>query len=258
MITTAPNYAMKCVALPSKVFHSVDKLSQDFLWGSIDNKKKLYLVSWKKIAKPKRDEGLGLHAGKAKNVALLAKLNWRLKTETNSLWAKVLNHKYMVARRVTNAHLKPRSCSNIWSAIRKGEAVFNTGSKWVISRDSHLSLWNDKWLDKRPLRSLISGPFNRGEESTCLKEVTNFSGWHWQKLSFVLPANLLAAIKATPISYSVLYEDRLSWFSSLSGPFERKEAYRLACMEGDDDQANPFEGDWIWKTITIPKVKCFI
>ena len=32
----------------------------------------------------------------------------------------------------------------------------------------------------------------------------------------------------------------------------------MACMEGDDDQANPFEGDWIWKTITIPKVKYFI
>ena len=32
----------------------------------------------------------------------------------------------------------------------------------------------------------------------------------------------------------------------------------MASMEGDDDQANPFEGDWIWKTTTIPKVKCFI
>jgi len=56
-------------------------------------------------------------------------------------------------------------------------------------------------------------------------------------------ANLLTAIKATPISYSALYEDRLSWFSSLSGPFELKEAYKLACMEGDDDQANPFKSD---------------
>ena len=176
--TTIPNYAMQCVALPSKVLHSVDKLSQEFLWGSTDNKKKLHLVSWKKIAKPKTEGGLSLHAAKAKNVALLAKLNWRLKTETNSLWAKVLNYKYKVAGRVTNAHLKPRSCSNIWSVIRKGEAMFNRGSKWVVSRDSHLSRWNDKWLDKEPLRSLISSPLNHGEEITCLKEATNFSGWH--------------------------------------------------------------------------------
>ena len=31
VITTITNYAMQCVALPSKVLHSVDKLSQDFL-----------------------------------------------------------------------------------------------------------------------------------------------------------------------------------------------------------------------------------
>ena len=204
------------------------------------------MVSWKKIAKSKREGGLSLHAAKAKNIALLAKLNWRLKTETNALWAKVLNHKYRVARKVTNAHFKPQSCSNIWFTIRKGKAVLNRGSKWVVGRDSHLSLWNDKWLDKGTLRSLISGPLNRGEESTCLNEVTNFSGWQWQKLSFVLPANLLAAIKATPISYSALYEDRLSWISSPSGDFELKEAYMLACVEGDDEQANSFNGDWIW------------
>ena len=124
--------------------------------------------------------------------------------------------------------------------------MLNRGSKWVVGRDSHLSLWNDKWLDKGTLRSLISSPLNRGEESTCLNEVTNFSGWQWQKLSFVLPANLLAAIKATPISYSALYEDRLSWISSPSGDFELKEAYRLTCVEGDDEKANSFDGDWIW------------
>lgn len=123
--------------------------------------------------------------------------------------------------------------------------MFNKGSKWVVGRNSHLSLWNDKWLDLGQLRSLISGPLNCGEESTCLKDIANFSGWQWQKLSFVLPANILAAIKATPTSYSALYEDRLSWFSSPSGAFKLKEAYRLACMEGEDDPATSFDGEWI-------------
>ena len=98
VITTVPNYAMQCVAFLTNL-HSVDKLSQNFLWGSIDNKKKLHMVSWKKITKPKREGGLGIHAAKAKNIAFLAKLNWRLKTEMSSLWAKVLNHKNRVDRR---------------------------------------------------------------------------------------------------------------------------------------------------------------
>ena len=44
VITIVPNYAMQCVALPTNL-HSMDKLSQNFLWGSTDNKKKLYMVS---------------------------------------------------------------------------------------------------------------------------------------------------------------------------------------------------------------------
>nr|POF00856.1 hypothetical protein CFP56_47668 [Quercus suber] len=90
------------------------------------------------------------------------------------------------------------------------------------------------------------------------EKVANFSGWNWQNISISLRAHLLATIKTTPISYSAFYEDHLSWCSSPSGAFELKEAYGLASMEGEDDQASPFEGEWIWKTITIPKVKCFI
>ena len=111
VITTIPNYAMQCVALLRNL-HSVEKLSQNFLWGSTDNKNKLHMVSWKKTTKPKREGGLGIHAAKAKNIALLAKLNWRLKTETSSLWAKVLNHKNRVDRRPISAYLKLRTCSN--------------------------------------------------------------------------------------------------------------------------------------------------
>ena len=209
VITTVPNYAMQCVALPTNL-HSRDKLSRNFLWGSTDKKKKLHMVSWKKITKPKREGGLGIHAAKAKNIALLAKLNWRLKTKTSSLWAKVLNHKYRVDRRPTSAHLKLWTYSNTWSAIKKGEAVFKWGSKWVVGRDSQLSLWNDKWLDKGPLKSLISGPLNRGKENIRLKEIANFSGWNWQNISFSFLAQLLSAVKATPISFSALYENSLT------------------------------------------------
>lgn len=108
------------------------------------------------------------------------------------------------------------------------------------------------------MRSLISGPLNRREENTRLKEVANYSGWSWHSISFALLNQLLAAIKATPISFLALYEDCLTWSSSSSGAFEFKEAYRLARLEGINDQARPFEGEWIWKTPTIAKIKCFL
>jgi len=57
-------------------------------------KKKLHLVGWNKIIKSKNEGGLGIQATRARNIALLAKLNWRLYQEKDALWAKVVLNKY--------------------------------------------------------------------------------------------------------------------------------------------------------------------
>ena len=66
---------MQCSILPPKIVKCVDKLNRDFLWGSTKNNKKIHMVSWKKVTKPKKDGGLGLQAAKEKNIAVLARLN---------------------------------------------------------------------------------------------------------------------------------------------------------------------------------------
>ena len=77
VMSTIPNYVMQGVALPSHLCDKLDKISRDFLWGTTQEKKKMHMEGWSKIIKPK-DEGLGIQAANAKNVALLAKLNWRM------------------------------------------------------------------------------------------------------------------------------------------------------------------------------------
>ena len=57
---TIPSYIMQCSILPPKIIKRVDKLSWDFLWGSTKKKKKIHMLSWKKVMKPKKDGGLGL------------------------------------------------------------------------------------------------------------------------------------------------------------------------------------------------------
>ena len=84
-LSTILNYSMQCATLPSKVTQSVDRLCCNFIWGIMDGKKKLRLVSWKKITKPKKDGGLGLQSAKEKNSALLAKLNWHFHQEKDLL-----------------------------------------------------------------------------------------------------------------------------------------------------------------------------
>ena len=99
--------------------------------------RKLHTISWDKIKRPRKEGGLCLTAAKPKNLALLAKLNWRMKTEKDQLWAKVLRLKYA----------NPNRCySGTWVGIKRGKHIFEQGTKWNMGSDSGLSFLHDKWL----------------------------------------------------------------------------------------------------------------
>ena len=244
-LSTIPNYTMQCMALPSKVTQSVNRLCRNFIWGTTENRRKLHLVGWKKITKAKSDGGLGLQSVKERNIALLAKLNWRFHKDRDSLWARVLIHKYFNRRRQNL--FKPRICSPTWTTLSKDELVFKRGVEWIIGTDSSFSFWNNKWLNDGALRGLIAGPFQRGEDSLLLKDVYQAGFWNLEALSFPIPFTMAAASM-----------DWLSWCSSPNGDFDLKEAYKLAIMENDIHHHENFSGNWVWKSATLPKIRCFL
>ena len=94
IMAAIPNHVMQGVALRSHLCEKLDKINRDFLWGSSTEKKRLHLVGWSKVIRPKEEGRLGIQAAQAKNIALLVKLNWRLYHEKDSMWAKVLLSKY--------------------------------------------------------------------------------------------------------------------------------------------------------------------
>ena len=160
---------MQYASLPSKITQCVDKLCQNFLWGSSDNKKKLHLMNWRKITKPEKSGGLGLQSTKEKNIGLLAKLNWCFHQKKDSLWARVLSHKYRPQQRQPLS--RPRICSTTWTTLKKGEKVFKSGIKWIVRNDSNLTFWFDKWMSEGSIRNLVMGPLNKGEDSLLLKDI---------------------------------------------------------------------------------------
>lgn len=76
---------MQNVLLPNKILEGIDRVNRNFLWGSTETERKMDGVNWEKVMKPKDLGGLGLQTAKGRNTTLLAKLNWRLHTETDSL-----------------------------------------------------------------------------------------------------------------------------------------------------------------------------
>ena len=62
--------------------------------------------------RPKEDGGLGIQVAKAKNLALLTKLNWRMYQEKKTLWAKVILKKYCSPSRMRARDPNALPCSS--------------------------------------------------------------------------------------------------------------------------------------------------
>ena len=81
MMLAFPNDVMQGVALLAHLCDKLDKINRDFLWGLSNEKRRMHLVGWEKIIRPKDEGGLGIQSTRAKNIALLAKLNQRMYQE---------------------------------------------------------------------------------------------------------------------------------------------------------------------------------
>ncbi|XP_050273143.1 uncharacterized protein LOC126716155 [Quercus robur] len=257
--TAAPvaEYYMQCQSLPAKVCDQVDKLIRYFLWGSTEEKRRLHLVGWDKVTLPKELGGLGLHKMKDRNIALLAKLCWRLAYEKEAPWAKMIVAKYLSPSRMIEEG-KKLPCSSCWAACKKGGPVYVKGLKWSVKNGETVKVWTDFWLPMGALRSLIEGPLNRDEDFITVKQCFDHN-YEWQShcLSFELPDHILNAIKATPLSCNQEAKDSLQWAFSKNGFFSLKSAYLLA------RGLNPLNLDtvlvaWVWKVEAFPKIQFFL
>ena len=60
MMSAIPNHVMQGAALPNHLCDKLDKINRNFLWGSTNEKRKMHLVGWEKIIRPKEEGGLGI------------------------------------------------------------------------------------------------------------------------------------------------------------------------------------------------------
>uniref|UniRef100_A0A2N9G3W3 CCHC-type domain-containing protein n=1 Tax=Fagus sylvatica TaxID=28930 RepID=A0A2N9G3W3_FAGSY len=257
-VTSAiPTYYMQNVALPIRVCFNLDKLNKDFLWGSIDERKKMHMVSWDKICRPRDLGGLGLYSTKARNLALLAKLNWRVMEDPNSLWAKTLIAKYYPNGIMDERLGTHRSGSSNWKGMKNGHEVFRKGLRWVVSNGQEISFWHDLWVGDRPLRSLVHGPLSSWEDSLRVCDVVEgVSMWNLSTLSLDIPTCTRESIKAISVCPNRPLADKRVW-DSVGGEFKLGKAYSIAYNKFSEcSSLNP--SSWIWKVRTSPRIMFFL
>jgi hypothetical protein len=77
--STIPTHIMQYCLLPNPLCKRLDRLNREFLWGDTAVTKKLHLLNWKVVTRPKEEGGMGIKCSRCRNLALLAKRNWDLR-----------------------------------------------------------------------------------------------------------------------------------------------------------------------------------
>lgn len=147
-----PIYAMQTAKLHVSICSSLDKLNRDFIWGNCDDKKKIHLVNWNTVYKPKISGGLGLKKTIVMNKDMLAKTSWRILQHDEGLWCKLFQEKYLKNMSMTCAsYKKPPACSSTWSSVCYGAFLLRHGLVWRIRNREDVHFWTDSWSGCGPL-----------------------------------------------------------------------------------------------------------
>lgn len=90
-----PSYAMGFVAFPHQLCLKVDRGFKNFWWGfHLEKSQNLTMKSWGSICVPKSMGGLGIRS-MGLNKALISKLVWKVFTNEDCLWVRMLRSKYL-------------------------------------------------------------------------------------------------------------------------------------------------------------------
>ena len=80
-MSTLPTYSLSYLPLSKHLNKKFEAKLRSFLWNDFDDSKKLALIKWEMVCKPKELGGLGIKKLSWKNEALGAKLTWHLFVE---------------------------------------------------------------------------------------------------------------------------------------------------------------------------------
>jgi hypothetical protein len=141
---TIPSYAISTFVLLDSVCDILGRQFKNFRWGFPKDKlHNLSLKSWGSICMPRSQGGLGIHDMKSTNLALIARLEWKIVNNSDSTWVKYVKNKYIIYGDFFSS-FSPSSTSWLWKGIQKSRSliylvlVFKFPSTLIFRFGQHL------------------------------------------------------------------------------------------------------------------------
>ncbi|KAJ4806341.1 RNA-directed DNA polymerase (reverse transcriptase)-related family protein [Rhynchospora pubera] len=246
--------------LPDSTVQKLNQKIRSFFWGC-NGSRRMQLLSWGVITKPKMKGGLGLRDISVINGAAVMKILWRLasKEHEEKLWVRILKAKYLSRRTLWTA-AGASGGTKLWKAVIAMRETLKPNLIWQLGRGDKCLVFGEPWFEfwqqyaaqnsqqrKMLVRDLIDGSTNT---------------WRTQDLisCFGFHGALFIACKYPEPPGRTDRSDRLIFKPAHNGKFSFKGAVRLLMGATDStDQRDTTILKAIWHSQgLIPRVRLFL
>ncbi|CAN1762528.1 Putative ribonuclease H protein At1g65750 [Linum perenne] len=249
VLNTLPSYAMQTASLPASILNAIDCRIRRFVWGGSNEKKKIHLVAWDVICRPKSQGGLGLRKAMELNGAFTMKLGWQLLKHPDKLWVRVLTTKYLKDVDGNLVLRRKNWGSNIWRSIRKIWPTLKNSCQASVRNGASTSFWNSVWLDNGvKLADAVSRDLGDAENQRTVADATDGEGnWDWSFLTNALPPHLVDQVAGMQPPSPNSGEDELIWGPDPKGLFSIKSAYEILAATDRSNSDQRWKSVWQWQ-----------
>ena len=234
-----------------------------FFWGGNQHSKKIAWLKWVNVLASHDKGGLGIGSLKAFNLALLQKWRWRLVTNPNALWVRLIKSVHG-----EDAGFNQSGCKikGIWATIvgtinhlHSSNVIPHDTLRFKVGCGSMIRFWKDVWLGDSSLESRYNRLFRLANNKDCLiRDRIGNGEWTWDWSRQILGGqnlasftNLLLEIGNVQVGSS---SDSCIWEISEDGNFSVGSTRRHI----DDYYLPSMEPSTRWHKVLPRKVNVFI
>lgn len=256
-LSTIGIYSMQTAKLPRSTCDDIDKKTRRFIWGGNDESRKIHLLSWETLQKDRDNGGISIRSARQINAAFLTKLGWRVLTEPNALWSRVLRSKYCKGRCDLDMFEPVAGSSNVWKGITDNACWLKEGAATAIGNGKSTCFWDHKWAMEPPLRHVCTSEIPAHLEEAKVEDMwEEGQGWKWSEFADYLPATALMRIASHELREDTSLGDLLYWREGKQGKFSIKHVLKLMRSE----ELNEDQVDWnmVWKAPVQQRIRVFL
>ncbi|KAH9793378.1 putative reverse transcriptase/RNA-dependent DNA polymerase [Citrus sinensis] len=238
----------------------MQKAIASYWWGSGRDHKSSHWSKWDNLCQAKSRGGLGFRNLSSFNQTLVAKQNWRIIQEPESLVARVLKARYFKNSSLMQAQMGSYH-SFIWRSILWGRKVLKKRLHWRIRDGEQLLVYQSQWIP-RPITFQPISPPSLSPYTTVAELISEEQKWKEDVIRQHFLKEDVEQILKIPLPRQPK-PDQVLWHYDKKGNYSVKSGYQVAMkMNFPYKPSCSSENDKSWHAIWYlqlsKKVKIFM